>query len=210
MNMKCKHTRLPLIMAAVLVSSVLGSTAARAQTTPGAIPDPGTYQGSTQIQQEQDRQAQQYRQQPAQPFQPQSQQPQGSYPGRAPGTSNAPSPPDCLDTLARQPELAPLAQKVYLGHTDTHSSALFDIQTVPTASERPLLLKWSAGRRNCLQVAARVNKVTPDYSAQAKRLDQLASQIIIDMIGQLAEGKLTYGQFNRQRTKNALVVEQTP
>jgi hypothetical protein len=207
MKMKCKDTRLPLIMAAVLVGAQ-GSYCARAQTTPGAIPDPGTYQGSTQIQQEQDRQAQQYRQQSAQPFQPQ--QPQGSYPGRAPGTSNASSPPDCLDTLARQPELAPLAQKVYLGHTDTHSSALFNIQTVPTASERPLLLKWSAGRRNCLQVAERVNQVTLAYSAQAKRLDQLASQIIIDMIAQLAEGKLTYGQFNRQRTKNALVVEQTP
>ena len=74
MNVKCNDTRLPLIMAAVLVS-VLGSTSARAQTTPGAIPDPGTYQGSTQIQQEQDRQAQQYRQQSAPPFQQQPQQP---------------------------------------------------------------------------------------------------------------------------------------
>jgi hypothetical protein len=73
-----------------------------------------------------------------------------------------------------------------------------------------LLLKWSAGRRTCLQIAPRVNKVTPDFSAQAKRLDELASQITIGMIAQLAEGKLTYGQFNRQRTKNALVVEQTP
>ncbi len=207
--MKCKDTRLPLITAAVLVS-VLGSTAARAQTTPGAIPDPGTYQGSTQIQQEQDRQAEQYRQQSAPPFQQQSQQPQGSYPGRSPASSNASSSPDCYDRLARQPELAPLAQKVNLGHPDLYSSALFDIQTVPTAAERPLLLKWSVGRRGCLEVAKRVNKVTPDYSAQAKRLDELSSQITIDMIAQLAEGKLTYGQFNRQRTKNALVVEQTP
>ena len=207
--MKCKDTRLPLIMAAVLVGAQ-GSYCARAQTTPGAIPDPGTYQGSTQIQQEQDRQVQQYRQQSAQPFQPQPQQPQGSYPGSSPGTSNASRPPDCYDRLARQPELAPLAQKVYLGHPDLHSSAFSDIQTVPTASERPLLLKWSAGRRTCLQVAQRVNKVTPDYSAQAKRLDELGSQITIDMIAQLAEGKLTYGQFNRQRIKNALVVEQTP
>lgn len=207
--MKCKDTRLPFITAAALVS-VLGSTSARAQTTPGAIPDPGTYQGSMQIQQEQDRQAQQYRQQSAPPFQQQPQQPQGSYPARSPATSNASSPPDCYDRLARQPELAALAQKVYLGHPDLHSSALFDIQTVPTAAERPLLLKWSAGRRTCLQEAHRVNKVTPDYSAQAKRLDELSSQITIDMIAQLAEGKLTYGQFNRQRTKNGLVVEQTP
>jgi hypothetical protein len=191
MNMNCNDTRLPLIMAVVLVG-VLESYSTRAQTTPGAIPDPGTYQGSTQIQQEQDRQA------------------QGSYPGSSPATSNGSGSPDCYDRLARQPELAPLAQKVYLGHPDLHSSALLDIKTVPTASERPLLLKWSAGRVNCLQVAKRVNKVTPDYSAQAKRLDELSSQITIDMIAQLAEGKLTYGQFNRQRTKNALVVEQTP
>jgi hypothetical protein len=31
-----------------------------------------------------------------------------------------------------------------------------------------------------------------------------------DMIGQLAEGKLTYGQFNRQRTMNAIAVDRTP
>jgi len=61
-----------------------------------------------------------------------------------------------------------------------------------------------------LQEAHRVNQVSPVYSAQAKRLDELSSQITIDMIAQLAVGKLTYGQFNRQRTKNALVVAQTP
>jgi hypothetical protein len=208
MNMKCTDTRLPLIMAAVLVSSVLGSTAARAQTTPGAIPDPGTYQGSTQIQQEQDRQAQQYRQQPAPSYQQQPQQSQGFYPGSSPSSSNAL--PDCYDKLARQLELAPLAHKVDLGHPDLHSAALFGIQTVPTAAERPLLLKWSVGRRICLQEAHRVNQVSAVYSAQAKRLDELSSQITIDMIAQLADGKLTYGQFNRQRTKNGLVVEATP
>jgi hypothetical protein len=31
-----------------------------------------------------------------------------------------------------------------------------------------------------------------------------------DMIVQLAEGKLTCGQFNRQRTMNALAVDRTP
>jgi hypothetical protein len=205
--MKCKYTRLPLIMAAVSVC-VLGSYCARAQSTPGAVPDPGTYQGSTQLQQEQDRQAQQFRQQSVQPFQAQPQQ--GSYQGNSPATFYNSRGPDCLDRLAQQPELAPLAQKVSLGHTDLHPSALFGIQLVATASERPLLLKWSAGRRSCLQEAKRVNRVTPDYSAQAKRLDELASQMIIDMTDQLADGKLTYGQFNRQRTKNALVVDQTP
>jgi len=148
--MKNTATLLALIVAPVLVS-LLGSYSARAQTTPGAIPNPGTYQGSTQLQQEQDRQNQRYRQQSTQPFQPQTQQPQGVYSGRSSASSNASRSPDCLDRLARQPELAPLAQKVYLGHPDIHSSALFGIQAVPTASERPLLLKWSAGRSNYLQ-----------------------------------------------------------
>jgi hypothetical protein len=203
-----RYTRLPVIMAAISVC-VLGSRSAHAQT-PGAIPDPGTYQGSTQLQQEQDRQAERFRQQSAQPSQAQPQPGQGPYQGNAPAPFYNSGVPDCLDRLAQQPELAPLAKKVSLGHSDLHQSALLGIQSVATASDRPLLQKWSAGRRTCLQEAKRVNIVTRDYSVQAKRLDELASQIIIDMIDKLADGKLTYGEFNRQRTKNALVVDQTP
>lgn len=207
--MKNNATLLALIVASVLVS-LLGSYCARAQTTPGAIPNPGTYQGSTQLQQEQDRQNQQYRQQSTQPFQPQpQQQPQGAYSGRSAPSSNASRSPDCLERLARQPELGPLAQKVYLGHPDTHSSALFGIQAVPTASERPLLLRWLAGRRNCELEWAKIKNV-PNWSAEARRADNLNGQITDDMIVQLADGKLTYGQFNRQRTKNAIVVDNIP
>src|SRR5450631_1287340 len=102
MKMKNNATLLALIVASVLVS-LLGSYCARAQTTPGAIPNPGTYQGSTQLQQEQDRQ------QSTQPFQPQpQQQPQGAYSGRSAPSSNASRSPDCLERLARQPELGPL------------------------------------------------------------------------------------------------------
>jgi len=203
--MKCK-TVLPWLIATVVLTGALGSYAARAQTTPGAIPDPGTYQGSMQLQQQQDQQAQQYRQQATQSFQPQ--QPQGSDLGRT--TSSPPRPPDCLDRLAQNPELAPLARKVYLGHPDTHSSALVDVQAVPTASERPLLLKWVAGRRSCQPEEERIRDASGVWSAQAKRADNLSAQITNDMIVQLAAGKLTYGQFNRQRTLNALAVDRTP
>jgi hypothetical protein len=206
--MKYRYTLLPVIIAVVWVCA-LGSRSAHGQT-PGSIPDPGTYQGSTQLQQEQDRQAQQFRQQSVQPSQSQPQTGQGPYQGNAPATFYNSRGPDCLDRLAQQPELAPLTKKVSLGHSDLHPSALFAIQSVATASERPLLLKWSAGRRTCLQEEKTVNIVTRDYSAKAKRLDELAGQITIDMIDQLADGKLTYGEFNRQRTKNALVVDQTP
>src|ERR1700686_3948300 len=108
MKMKNNATLLALIVASVLVS-LLGSHSARAQTTPGAIPNPGTYQGSTQLQQEQDRQTQQYRRLSPQPFQPQpQQQPQGAYSGRSAPSSNASRSPDCLERFARQPELVPL------------------------------------------------------------------------------------------------------
>ena len=122
-------------------------------------------------------------------------------------TSHARRSPDCLERLARQPELAPLALKVYLGHADVDSMALFDTQSVPTASERPLLLKWSAGRRNCLLEAKRIG-YPRGWSAAAIRADNLAGQIVIDMIAQLADGKITYGQFNRQRNRNAVAAAQ--
>jgi hypothetical protein len=112
-----------------------------------------------------------------------------------------------LERIARQPELAPLAHKVYLGHADVESTALFGIQSMPTASERPLLLKWSAARRNCLLEAQQIQNPR-GWSAAAIRADNLAGQMVIDMIAQLADGKITYGQFKRQRTKNALAADQ--
>jgi hypothetical protein len=193
----------------VLTLSVVGlaSYAAHGQTTPGAIPNPGTYQGSMEIQRQQDQQAEQYRQQPTptQSFQ----QSQGSALGR-PTTPNPPRQPDCLDRLAQNPELAPLARKVYLGHPDVNSSALFGIQTVPSPSERPLLLKWLAGRRACMPEIQRIRDASGVWSVQAKRANDLSIQITNDMINDLAEGKLTYGQFNRQRTMNAITVDRTP
>jgi hypothetical protein len=205
-EMKCRANFSSLVATAV-VAGALGSPTARAQTTPGAIPNPGTYQGSMQLQQEQDRQSQQLRQQ-SQQYQPQ-QQPQSYDQGMSPQSSNSRGTPDCLDRLARRPELAPLAQKVYLAHPSVRSSALFDIQYVPTATERPLLLKWLAGRRSCEPELAKI-KDAANWSVKARRADDLSAQITNDMIVQLAEGKLTYGQFNHQRAMNAIAVNKIP
>jgi len=59
-------------LASVAAAAMLAAGLARAQedenpTTPGAIPNPGTYQGSMQLQQQSDRQDQQFRQQQQQP-----------------------------------------------------------------------------------------------------------------------------------------------
>jgi hypothetical protein len=57
-------------------------------TTPGAIPNPGTYQGSTELQRRSDQQDQQFRQQPQQPYQ----QPQYGAPRQSGGRGYRPAP----------------------------------------------------------------------------------------------------------------------
>jgi hypothetical protein len=62
-------------------------------TTPGAIPNPGTYQGSMQLQSQSDRQDQQFRQQQSQQpsyYQPNHQRQGGGYPG---GSAERAAPP---------------------------------------------------------------------------------------------------------------------
>ena len=72
-----------------------------------------------------------------------------------------------------------------------------------------MLLKWLAGRRSCELELAKIKSVH-NWSAEARRADNLSAQITNDMIVQLAEGKLTYGQFNRQRAMNAIAVDKIP
>ena len=82
----------PTLLASFLAATAL-PTLARAQdenpTTPGAIPNPGTYQGSMELQRRSDEQDQQFRQQ-----QQQEQQPSQTYPQQRPysGGSGAAGP----------------------------------------------------------------------------------------------------------------------
>jgi TPR repeat protein len=107
-------------MRSVSVSLVLASLCvvhlwpdgARAQdenpTTPGAIPNPGTYQGSMELQRRSDEQDQQFRQQQQQQQQsqqPYQQQPQRPYPGGQPGARQPSAPPQ--QAPAYQPKVMP-------------------------------------------------------------------------------------------------------
>jgi Sel1 repeat len=100
-----------LAFAAMTVQIFAGPDLARAQdenpTTPGAIPNPGTYQGSQTLQQQSDAQDQAFRaqqQQPQQQYyqnaQPQQQYYQGAQPqqGYSPGGSRQPVPPAKLSS----------------------------------------------------------------------------------------------------------------
>ena len=98
-------------LAGWLATSVLALVAVGAiaqdenPTTPGAIPDPSTYQGSMELQRQSDQQDQQYRQQQSQPqpyYQPNYPQPNRGAPtaGYVPRRSAAAPPPSRMGAQA--------------------------------------------------------------------------------------------------------------
>jgi hypothetical protein len=128
----------------------------------------------------------QYQQQ----LQNQQQQSQGS------GASGGAGGGSCAGALAHDRGLAPLASKVSLGRVDERPSPLFDIRSGPTASEKPLLRSWLAGRRAC---TAGLSQGT---GVRGYANSRWGSDVTNAMIVQLIAGGLSYGQFNRQRAAN--------
>jgi hypothetical protein len=121
----------------VLLAATVGCSTAFAQdavgpTTPGAIPNPGTYQGSMQIQQQQDQQAQQFRDQQNAQFQ-QNMRQQQQYAAPAAVASG----PDLRAIWVNRP-LVPANQNPLFGRWNSHAappigpkdSPLGDIQGV--------------------------------------------------------------------------------
>lgn len=105
----------------LLASTVVCNTAfaqdAVGPSTPGAIPNPGTYQGSMQIQQQQDQQAQQFRDQQNAQFQqnmPQQQQSAAPVAGA--------SGPDLRAIWIKRP-LVPANQNPLFGRWNSHAAA---------------------------------------------------------------------------------------
>ena len=105
----------------VLLAWTVGYDTAFAQdavgpTTPGAIPNPGTYQGSMEIQRQQDQQAQQFRDQQNQQFQQNMRQQQQSA---APAA--VPSGPDLRAVWQERP-LVPPNQNSLFGRWNTNAA----------------------------------------------------------------------------------------
>jgi hypothetical protein len=173
-------------------------------TTPGAIPNPGTYQGSMQQQQQSDQQDQQFRQQQ------QAQQPQyvpqssGQYRSGTYGGGNQPQGlnvhDQCFLTMSRLSSLAALRGLVELG-TDTQDPRYFTISRHPTATESTALMRWRADRQHC-------NQYTSHTNAAVQQADLRAGQITNNMIVALAQGQMTYGEFNYRRAQNTAALHQ--
>lgn len=173
-------------------------------STPGQIPDPGTYQGSTVLQQQSDQQDQQYRQQQQQPT---YQQPMQSYSGgqqRNNGSSQSQY-AMCWNRLVTSRVFAPLAAKISLGTADPQAIRLFDNASRPTAREKTLIMRWAEERRHCQAIGiANFRKPTP---AEWLAYNRWGLPALLSLVHQLVAGQLTYGQFNYRRAMNQLSSE---
>ena len=196
-----KLTALALALAAFPLSPAL---AQEEPTTPGAIPDPSTYQGSQELQRQSDQQDQQYRQQQQEPA---YHQPMQSYSGAQQqwGGSAGLSPSQlCVKRLATSPQFAPLAGKMALGGADPRAIELFGNPSRPTATEKALIIRWAEGKRHCYAVTRSSALQT---KAQMIADSRWGFPALLPLVHQLLAGQLTYGQFSYRRAMNQLSID---
>ena len=195
----------------VLALTVFGVSPLIAQeqenpSTPGQIPDPSTYQGSTVLQQQSDQQDQQYRQQQQQQQQPTYQQPTQTYSGGHQQGGSASDPYSlCSKQLAASRQFVPLAGKITVGAVDPHASELFGISSRPTTTEKTLITRWAAWKSRCQAIGvANFRKPT---AAEWHSYNRWGLPAMLSLVHQLVAGQLTYGQFNYRRAMNELARE---
>lgn len=192
----------------VLALTAFGVNPAVAQeqenpSTPGQIPDPSTYQGSTVLQQQSDQQDQQYRQQQQQPT---YQQPTQSYSGGQQQGGSVSDPYSlCLKQLAASRQFVPLADKISVGAVDLKAIQLFGISSRPTATEKTLITRWAEWKGRCQAIGiANFRRPTP---VETLAYNRWGFPSLLPLVHQLVAGQLTYGQFNYRRAMNEVARE---
>ena len=192
-----------------LVLTALGVTPAVAQeqenpSTPGQIPDPSTYQGSTVLQQQSDQQDQQYRQQQQEQQQQYAPQNGGQYSGGNNGSRSSSQGPSlgaqCMQVVTRS--LMPLRGLVALPGSSLDDPHYFTIYRRPSAAEKTVLMRWLAGRRRCMPL------MRWDRNPVAKQAELSGTQYTTNLIAALAQGQMTYGEFNYRRAQKYAAVMQ--
>lgn len=200
--------RLARISASILALgaaiAMAGAAAAQEQenpSTPGQIPDPSTYQGSTVLQQQSDQQDQAYRQQ-QQPSQSYGGQSSGQYAPQYGGNSATASrvtpSTRCYEAMERSPVLAPLRGLV--GLRAPFDPRNFSISRGPTNAEKALLLKWLAARRHCQTLPNGLNPQVQEVAVRSARITD-------NMILALVRGEGDYQKFNYVRAHNNQILQ---
>ena len=208
MNSRIRSGLPVLALGIALGAPQIGYAQEENPSTPGQIPNPGTYQGSQELQRQSDQQDQQFRQQQ----QPQSQQYGGQYGNQAGGQYRGQSASGsagsrdidaphmrCLLMMERAQSLAPLRGLVELG-SNYRDPRYFTISRRPTAAEKPILLRWVATRRRCNALTRGTNPVLVQANLRA-------GHITDSLIDVLAQGRMTYGEFNYRRAQNTMAYQ---
>jgi hypothetical protein len=175
-------------------------------TTPGAIPNPGTYQGSQELQRQSDQQDQQFRQQQQQ--QSTYQQPiQSDSRGQQQWSGGSGLYPAdyCAQRLAASPHFAPLAGKMSLGSGDPRAIELFGNSLRPSAADKVLIAQWLEGKRHCSNVW--LSSPPRPTQAQLIAYSRWGFPALLPLVRQLLAGQLTYGQFNSRRAMNQVSMD---
>ena len=192
-----------------LVLTALGVTPAVAQeqenpSTPGQIPDPSTYQGSTVLQQQSDQQDQQFRQQQQEQQQQYAPQNGGQSSGGNNGSRSSSQAPSlgaqCMQVVTRS--LMPLRGLVALPGGSLDDPHYFTIYRRPSAAEKTVLMRWLAGRRRCMPL------MTWNQNPVVKQAEVKGAQYTSNLIAALAQGQMTYGEFNYRRAQKYAAVMQ--
>jgi hypothetical protein len=174
-------------------------------STPGQIPDPSTYQGSQVLQQQSDQQDQQFRQQQQEQQQQYTPQNSGQYSRGSSGSQSYGQAPSqgaqCSQRLMWS--LTELRGLVALGGSDVlDNPRYFTIYRRPSAMEKKVLMRWLAGRRRCMPL------MTWNPNPVLKQAEMRGAQYTSNLIAALAQGQMTYGEFNYRRAQKYAAVMQ--
>lgn len=106
----------------------------------------------------------------------------------------------CYAGLVEDPVLAPIKAKVSLGAFDRQTAAMLADRTMPSETERPAIKQWSEKRVPCANdYIAFFERFMPPPTRYPARMAAHTEQ---GLIASLAEGKLSYGDFARERKEN--------
>ena len=114
----------------------------------------------------------------------------------ATGCATAPPSTDCYSALARRQDLQPLREKVALHVVGETSFTMLANTALASDGERPLIAGWVEGREACFSIdIQQVGAAARDYGD----LYQASANIFRLAALDLYAGKITFGEFNKQR-----------
>jgi hypothetical protein len=109
----------------------------------------------------------------------------------------------CIDRLNDETRLGAIADKVALSSSEETSAAMFELDRPADAAEQTALALWSKLREACFALGAafRRDMANQEQVALGTRLFELHQ----GLLGELRQGRVTYGEFNGRRVELYLI-----